>query len=91
MKNENLNRIGIVLRERGIKNQHIADKLKITKTSVSNYVNNVHQPSLEVLYQIATLINVPITELLCPEVKVLPKEQPRKHKKTILNKKQTDE
>ena len=81
MGKEPLNRIGVVLREHGIKNQFIADRLKITKTSVSNYVNNVHQPSLEVLYQIATIINVSVTDLLRPDLKVLPKVEPRKHKK----------
>jgi hypothetical protein len=27
------------------------------------------------------LINFPVTQLLCPDVKILPKEEPRKHKK----------
>jgi transcriptional regulator with XRE-family HTH domain len=77
---EKLNRLGEVLKERGIKNQFIADKLKVTKGSVSNYVNNVHQPSLEVLYQIATILNISVTELLYPDLKIFPKDEPRKHK-----------
>lgn len=80
IEQEKLNRLGEVLKERGIKNQFIADKLKVTKASVSNYVNNIHQPSLEVLYQIATILNISITELVYPDLKILPKEEPRKHK-----------
>ena len=78
---EKLNRLGEVLHERGVKNQFIADKLKVTKTSVSNYVNNIHQPSIEVLYQIATILNIPVTELLYPDLKIYPKDEPRRHKK----------
>lgn len=77
---EKLNRLGEVLKERGVKNQFIADKLKVTKASVSNYVNNIHQPSLEVLYQIATILNIPVTELLYPDLKIFPKDEARRHK-----------
>jgi putative transcriptional regulator len=80
MSKEILNRLSEVLKERGIKNQFIADKLKVTKASVSGWVTNAHQPSLEVLYQIATLLNLPVTELLYPDLKVYPKNEPRKHK-----------
>jgi|GEM_PF-1915655 transcriptional regulator with XRE-family HTH domain len=76
-----LNRLGEILQERGIKNQFIADKLQLTKASVSNYVTNSHQPSLETLYQIATLLDIDVTLLLCPEVKIRPKAEPRKQKK----------
>ena len=76
-----LNRLGEILKDRGIKNQFVADKLKVTKASISNYVNNKHQPSLEVLYQIATILNISPTELLYPDLKVYPKEEPLKHKK----------
>ena len=81
MATEKLNRLGIILKQRGIKNQFVADSLKVTKASVSGWVNNTHQPSLEVLYQIATLLNIKVTKLLDPDIKVYPREQPRRHKK----------
>ncbi len=73
MEPKRLNKIGEVLKERGIKNQWLADKLGMTKASVSNYVTNKHQPSLETLYQIATLLDIPVTELLNPDLKVFEK------------------
>lgn len=78
MEREKLNRIGVVLAERGIKSQFIADKLKVTKASVSGWVTNSHQPSLEILYQIATLINIDVTLLLNPDINVYPKVEPQK-------------
>ena len=75
-----------ILQERGIKNQFIADKLQLTKASVSNYVTNSHQPSLETLYQIATLLDISVTQLLYPEMKVYPKSEPRRHKKNQVGK-----
>jgi len=76
-----LNRLGEILKERGVKNQFLANKLHLTKTSISSYVTNTHQPSLETLYQIATLLNIPVTELLNPDMQVYPKDEPRKQKR----------
>ena len=70
MEPKRLNRLGEILKARGIKNQFVADKLGLTKASVSNYVTNKHQPSLETLYQIATLLDIPVTELLNPDLKI---------------------
>ena len=78
-----LNRLGEVLKERGIKNQFIANKLQLTKASISSYVTNTHQPSLETLYQIATLLKIPVTELLNPDLQIAPKDEPRKQNRQI--------
>jgi putative transcriptional regulator len=80
MVQNNLNMLGEILKEKGIKNQFLADRLNITKASVSNYVNNVHQPSIRVLYQIATILNINVTDLLNPDLTILPKEVPLRHK-----------
>jgi len=82
---EKLNRLDEVLKERGIKNQFLVEKLKVTKATVSGWVTNTHQPSVEVLYQIATLLNIKITDLLYSDLKLYPKEEPRKHKKKDTN------
>ena len=81
MEPKRLNRLGEILAAKGVKSVWIAEKLNLTKASVSNYVTNKHQPSLETLYQIATLLEIPVTELLNPEIKAYPKDEPRKYKK----------
>lgn len=81
MESKKLNRLGEILKERGIKNQWVADKLYLTKASISNYVTNKHQPSLETLYEIATLLDIPVAELLNPEIRLYPNKEPLKHGK----------
>lgn len=78
METLQLNRLGEILKDRGIKNQWVADRLKITRASVHNYATNKHQPSLEVLYQLATLLQIPPSALLYDDLKVYPKDTARK-------------
>lgn len=59
-----MNRIKAVLEEKGIKQVWLADKLGKSFNTVNGYVQNRNQPSLEVLYAIAKILNVEITELL---------------------------
>ena len=55
-----MNRIKEILEEKGIK----ADKLGKSFNTVNGYVQNRNQPSLEVLYEIAHILNVDAKELL---------------------------
>lgn len=59
-----MNRIKEVLEERGVKQVWLAEKLGKSFNTINGYVQNRTQPSLEVLYQIAEILNVDISELL---------------------------
>ncbi|MBC8196395.1 MAG: helix-turn-helix transcriptional regulator [Candidatus Marinimicrobia bacterium] len=59
-----MNRIKEVLQEKGIKQTWLAENLGKSFNMVNSYVQNRQQPRLEVLYKIAELLNVDVTELL---------------------------
>ena len=59
-----MNRIKEVLKEKGIKQIWLADKLCKSYNMVNGYVQNRQQPRLEVLIEIANILNVNVTELL---------------------------
>ena len=59
-----MNRIIEVLEEKGIKQIWLAEKLGKSFNSVNSYVQNRQQPRLEVLYDIANLLEVDIKDLL---------------------------
>jgi len=59
-----MNRIKEVLDAKGIKQTWLAEKLGKSFNMVNAYAQNRSQPSLEVLYKIANLLNVEAKELL---------------------------
>lgn len=59
-----LNRIKTVLAEKGKSNLWLAERLDKSATTVSRWCTNDNQPSVEMLYQIAKLLDVDIRELL---------------------------
>ena len=59
-----LNRIREVLDEKGIKQTWLAEKLGKSFNMVNAYACNRKQPSLEVLNEIATILQVGVDELL---------------------------
>ena len=59
-----MNRIKEVLEERGIKQTWLAERLGKSFCIVNSYVCNRRQPSLEVLFEIAKILNVDPKELL---------------------------
>jgi putative transcriptional regulator len=59
-----MNRIKEVLKEKGIKQVWLAEKLGKSYNMVNGYVSNKRQPSIEVLYEIAKLLQVDAKELL---------------------------
>lgn len=61
---KSMNRIKEVLEERGIKQTWLAEKLGKSFCIVNSYVCNRRQPSLEVLFEIARILNVDPKELL---------------------------
>ena len=59
-----MNRIKEVLEERGIKQTWLAEKLGKSYNMVNSYVQNRRQPSLEILYRIAEILNVNVKDLI---------------------------
>jgi putative transcriptional regulator len=59
-----MNRIKEVLEEKGIKQTWLAEKLEKSYNMVNGYVQNRQQPRLEVLYEIAKILNVEVGDLL---------------------------
>ena len=59
-----MNRIKEVLEERGIKQTWLAERLGKSFCIVNSYVCNRRQPSLEVLFEIAKILNVEPQELI---------------------------
>jgi putative transcriptional regulator len=59
-----MNRIKEVLKEKGIKQIWLTDKLDKSYNMVNGYVQNRQQARLEVLDQIAEILDVDIRELI---------------------------
>lgn len=59
-----MNRIKEILKDRGIKQKWLAEKLGKSYNMVNGYVQNRRQPSLENLYKIAEILNIEPSELL---------------------------
>jgi transcriptional regulator with XRE-family HTH domain len=62
-----MNRIKEVLEDQGRSQRWLADKLGKSYNMVNAYVQNRQQPRLEVLYQIAELLEISPKELLVDE------------------------
>lgn len=61
-----INRIKEVLRQQGRSQTWLAEKLDKSYVVVTNYCNNNKQPSLEVLRQIAEILDVDVRQLITP-------------------------
>ena len=59
-----MNRIKEVLTEKGIKQTWLADRLGKSFNMVNAYAQNRRQPTLQVLYRIAELLDVDVRDLL---------------------------
>lgn len=59
-----MNRIKIVLEEKGIRQTWLADKLGKSFNTVNGYVQNRQQPRLEILNQIAEILDVDVKDLI---------------------------
>ena len=62
-----MNRIKEVLEEKGIKQVWLADQLGKSYNIVNGYVQNRKQPSLEVLFKIADILQVDVKDLIQSE------------------------
>jgi len=59
-----MNRIKEVLEEKGIKQTWLAEQLGKSYNMVNSYVQNRQQPRLEILYEIARILDVEVKDLL---------------------------
>lgn len=59
-----MNRIKEVLEEKGIKQTWLAERLGKSYNMVNGYVQNRQQPRLEVLFEIAKVLDVEVADLL---------------------------
>ena len=59
-----MNRIKEVLKQKGIKQTWLAEKLDKSYNMVNGYVQNRQQPRLEVLNEIAEILDVDVRKLI---------------------------
>lgn len=59
-----MNRIKAVLDEKGLTQTWLSDRLGKSFNMVNSYAQNRRQPSIEVLFEIAKILNVKPTELI---------------------------
>ena len=62
-----LNRIKVVLAYRGLTNKWLAETIHRDPATISKWVTNTTQPSLEALIAIANALEVPVQELVRQE------------------------
>jgi putative transcriptional regulator len=63
-----MNRIKVILEEKGIKQIWLAEKLGKSYNIVNGYAQNRHQPRLEVIFEIAKILEVNPRELIINKI-----------------------
>lgn len=66
---EKINRLKVVLAEKGKTNKWLAEQLGKDSSTISKWVTNSSQPTLEMLIQIARVLEVDIKDLLHSSLK----------------------
>lgn len=64
-----MNRIKAILEQKGIKQKWLAKELGKSYNMVNAYAQNRQQPRLEILNEIATILDVDVRELIEPTKK----------------------
>lgn len=59
-----MNRIKEVLKDKGISQTWLADKIGKSYNTINEYARNKRQPSIEVLFKIAEILNMEAKELI---------------------------
>ena len=65
---ENLNRLKVVLVEKGKTNKWLSEQLNVSPSTVSKWCTNTVQPDLETLVEISKKLEVSILELLRKDI-----------------------
>lgn len=63
-ENRNLNRIKVILAEKNLQNKWLAEQLGRDQATISKWCNNIAQPPLETLMNIAQILDVDMNELV---------------------------
>ena len=66
MENLKYNKIKVALAERDLSNKWLANKLGKTEMTVSRWVSNKCQPTIESIYKIAFVLEMEAKDLLSP-------------------------
>ena len=66
---ENLNRLKVVLVEKGKTNKWLSEQLTVSPSTVSKWCTNTAQPDLETLVEISKMLEVSILDLLRKDIK----------------------
>lgn len=61
---EIINRLRVIMADKNLTNQNLADKLGVSEITVSRWRTNTIQPSINQFIQIAHLLKVDIKDLL---------------------------
>jgi ribosome-binding protein aMBF1 (putative translation factor) len=64
-----MNRIEIILRDRGVKKRWLAEKLEKHPNTISRWCKNEYQPTLKEIKMISQLLNVTADDLIAEDVK----------------------
>ena len=64
MAAKNLNRIKVMLAERNLTNKWLAEQVDKDPATVSKWVTNASQPSLEMIFKIAEVLKCNYTDLI---------------------------
>ena len=64
MPNKKINRIKVMLAEKENTNKWLAEQVGKDPATISKWCTNTAQPSLEMLFQIAKVLNVEVKDLL---------------------------
>lgn len=75
MDNEPLNRIKVVMAERMVSNKELGEMLNKDTATISRWVTNTSQPTLESLIEIAKALKCDIGELVSMDDSTLLKNQ----------------
>ena len=67
MERKKINRLKVVLAEKGMTNKQLAEILEKDPTVISKWVTNVAQPNVEIFIQLAKLLEVKVDDLLWTE------------------------
>ncbi|KEZ93515.1 transcriptional regulator [Nonlabens ulvanivorans] len=59
-----MNRIKEVLKDKGISQTWLADKMGKSYNTINEYARNKRQPSIEALFEIAEILNMEAKELI---------------------------
>ena len=70
--------------DKGITQKHLAEVLNITISTISHYENGTREPSIEILIQMAEVLNVSVDYLVgSTDVNILPEEMNKPYCKKI--------